>query len=139
MADLRSKLIRLAHARPELRPHLLPLLREDGVVSPVLGRAASQQVSLTTQVHAVVKADGFSLKGKKLAFSGTAKILLHTDDKFYEVDEVSYKAEASIPVEKNSIKVSAKGKLYTLLIQDALKMKGIKDLEYEVGKLGNTR
>ena len=27
MARLRSKLIRLAHQKPELRPHLLPLLR----------------------------------------------------------------------------------------------------------------
>lgn len=28
MADLRSKLIRLAHAKPDLRPVLLPLLKE---------------------------------------------------------------------------------------------------------------
>jgi hypothetical protein len=26
MSDLRSKVIRLAHTKPELRPHLLPLL-----------------------------------------------------------------------------------------------------------------
>lgn len=26
--DLRSKLVRLAHEKPELRPHLLPLLKE---------------------------------------------------------------------------------------------------------------
>jgi hypothetical protein len=135
MADLRSKLIRLAHANPALRKHLLPLLREAQVAHSELGRTASQQVSLTTEVHAVVKADGFSLKGKKLVFSGTAKILLQTDHKFYEVDDVSYKAEASVPVEKDSIKVTAKSKLYTLLIQDALKLKGIKDLEYEAGKL----
>ena len=28
MSDLRSKLIRLAHAKPELRKHLLPILKE---------------------------------------------------------------------------------------------------------------
>lgn len=28
MSDLRSKVIRLAHQNPELRPHLLPLLKE---------------------------------------------------------------------------------------------------------------
>jgi hypothetical protein len=28
MSDLRNKIIRLAHANPELRPHLLPLLKE---------------------------------------------------------------------------------------------------------------
>lgn len=28
MSTLRSKVIRLAHQRPEFRPHLLPLLRE---------------------------------------------------------------------------------------------------------------
>ncbi len=36
MSSLRSKVIRLAHANPELRPHLLPLLKdagEDGVTS----------------------------------------------------------------------------------------------------------
>lgn len=135
MADLRSKLIRLAHANPELRRHLLPLLREELVESPELGRTAYQQVSLTTEVHAVVKADGFSLKGKKLAFSGTAKVLLQTDHRFVEVDEVTYKAEASVPVTKDSIKVTAKSKLYTLLIQDALQAKAVADLQYEAGKL----
>jgi hypothetical protein len=30
MSDLRSKVIRLAHANPALRPHLLPLLKEAG-------------------------------------------------------------------------------------------------------------
>lgn len=30
MTTLRSKVIRLAHANPELRPHLLPLLKEAG-------------------------------------------------------------------------------------------------------------
>ena len=28
MSDLRSKIVRLAHARPDLRPHLLPLVSE---------------------------------------------------------------------------------------------------------------
>lgn len=32
MTNLRSKVIRLAHANPELRPHLLPLLKEAGVL-----------------------------------------------------------------------------------------------------------
>jgi len=31
MASLRSKVIRLAHAHPELRPHILPLLKEAAV------------------------------------------------------------------------------------------------------------
>ena len=30
MTDLRSKLIRLAHQNPELRPHILPLLKTAG-------------------------------------------------------------------------------------------------------------
>jgi len=37
---LRTKLIRLAHARPDLRPHLLPLVREAAdapVVAPKVG------------------------------------------------------------------------------------------------------
>jgi hypothetical protein len=135
MANLRSKLIRLAHANPELRGHLLPLLREEPVEHHEFGRTAYQQVSLTTEVHAVVRADGFALKGKKLVFSGTAKILLQTDHKFVEVDEVSYKAEVSVPVTKDSLKVTAKSKLYTLLIQDALKTKGIEDLKHEASEL----
>lgn len=28
MSDLRSKIVRLAHARPDLRPHLLPLVTD---------------------------------------------------------------------------------------------------------------
>lgn len=31
MATLRSKLIRVAHENPELRPHLLPLIHEAGM------------------------------------------------------------------------------------------------------------
>jgi len=34
MTDLRSKVIRLAHQNPELRPHLLPLLKESKTASP---------------------------------------------------------------------------------------------------------
>lgn len=36
MPDLRKKLIRLAHGRREMRPHLLPLLRESKIVPPDL-------------------------------------------------------------------------------------------------------
>lgn len=34
MSDLRSKIIHLAHQNPELRPHLLPLLRESKTAGP---------------------------------------------------------------------------------------------------------
>ena len=34
MSDLRSKIIRLAHAKPELRKHLLPLVKEAGTRIP---------------------------------------------------------------------------------------------------------
>ena len=37
MPDLRSKIIRLAHAQPELRRHLLPLLKTAGDVLPFRG------------------------------------------------------------------------------------------------------
>jgi len=30
MTDLRKKLVRLAHANPTLRPHILPLVTADG-------------------------------------------------------------------------------------------------------------
>lgn len=33
--NLRSKVIRLAHANPELRPHLLPILREAAQTRPL--------------------------------------------------------------------------------------------------------
>jgi hypothetical protein len=38
MSSLRSKVIRLAHANPELRPHLLPLLKEAGEEGVTSGR-----------------------------------------------------------------------------------------------------
>lgn len=34
MSDLRSKVIRLAHQNPELRPHLMPLLKEAAKSTP---------------------------------------------------------------------------------------------------------
>mgnify|MGYP003402539488 FL=1 len=36
MSDLRTRVIRLAHAQPQLRPALLPLLREAGVLVPMV-------------------------------------------------------------------------------------------------------
>lgn len=38
---LRSKVIRLAHAKPELRAHLLPLLKEAGVLQDYARHARS--------------------------------------------------------------------------------------------------
>jgi len=41
-AALRKQLIRLAHANPEMRPHILPLLREAGTVKKAHGPVAIQ-------------------------------------------------------------------------------------------------
>lgn len=38
MTSLRSKVIRLAHAKPELRPHLLPLLKQSAEEGLLAGR-----------------------------------------------------------------------------------------------------
>lgn len=45
--DLRTKVIRLAHANPELRPHLLPLLKSAGDVIPFAGRAPRNPHTVT--------------------------------------------------------------------------------------------
>lgn len=37
MSNLRQKLIRLAHANPKVRPHLLPLLASDKTAGGVVG------------------------------------------------------------------------------------------------------
>ena len=46
MSDLRSKIVRLAHARPDLRPHLLPLVtdRVAGRGIPVHGLPAADDL-----------------------------------------------------------------------------------------------
>jgi hypothetical protein len=56
--DLRSRVIRLAHAKPELRPALLPLLR----------KKADMYQATKEQVEAAV-AEGKSLAGEDLRFS----------------------------------------------------------------------
>ena len=48
MTDLRSRVIRLAHANPELRPVLLPLLRKETGVLQDWAKAAR----LTMEAHA---------------------------------------------------------------------------------------
>lgn len=45
MATLRSQVIRLAHARPELRPHLLPLLKEAAWKAPALNKTLAAAIS----------------------------------------------------------------------------------------------
>ena len=47
MNTLRSRVIRRAHANPELRPHLLPLLTETAGVSWVERQAPSKAVRCT--------------------------------------------------------------------------------------------
>lgn len=63
--DLRSRLIRLAHAQPEIRPQLLPLLKtasmsfRDKFQNFLLGYTAEVRAELEAQM----KADGFQVKG----------------------------------------------------------------------------
>lgn len=140
MADLRSKLIRLAYARPELRQHLLPLLREPSLAGrQAFDRVADQQVSWTTRTHVIVKAKDFALKGKKFTFSGTADIRVEFEGRFWNLEEVvSYKAEATVPAWSDTLKITAANKLYRTLIREALKIEGAKDIVYELDKLGVT-
>ncbi|NBQ99658.1 MAG: hypothetical protein EBT79_02405 [Actinobacteria bacterium] len=43
MSDtLRSRLVRLAHANPDLRPHLLPILAGDGTITASSKRTAGK-------------------------------------------------------------------------------------------------
>jgi len=63
MSDLRSKIIRLAHVSPELRPHLLPLLKEGG-----RQKKPRKTFSMRTT------ADGFVLKDKVSGKSTTHKV-----------------------------------------------------------------
>lgn len=54
MATLRSKAIKLAHANPELRPHLLPLLKKEAVVKmEVDGSIRSATLLLTFTYNTV--------------------------------------------------------------------------------------
>lgn len=68
MSNLRTKLIRLAHEKPELRSHLLPLVMLDAPT-----RKASLKVP--SEVHALAKTfmDIYGLKGTaKVEFTPTA-------------------------------------------------------------------
>jgi hypothetical protein len=65
-AALRKQLIRLAHANPEIRPHILPLLREAGTVTASGSGAANaaylKQTPLKNKIlRAVAKHYGVSV------------------------------------------------------------------------------
>jgi len=49
MSDLRSRLIRLAHAKPELRPDLLPLLKQGAKQLPPFEKLTPAQREKATE------------------------------------------------------------------------------------------
>tara|TARA_B100000674_G_C37843568_1_gene916508 strand:+ start:562 stop:1263 length:702 start_codon:yes stop_codon:yes gene_type:complete len=60
---LRSKIIRLAHEKPELREHLLPMLKEASVAQTIL-----KQLGGARRLKAMINASNFIDGGKYLTF-----------------------------------------------------------------------
>ena len=83
---LRSKIIRLAHQQPELRPHLLPLLKEAAI--PGRGAPSPWKVG-----YSVVKADhkGGPIYGTilKMTSAKPFKSLIQWEDGSKEVVETN--------------------------------------------------
>ena len=68
MSDLRSKIVRLAHARPDLRPHLLPLVTD---------RVAGRGVAIDDLPEAEELRDGFRRLTRVWASEADAERALH--------------------------------------------------------------
>ena len=58
MSDLRRRLVRLAHSKPELRPHLLPLLKQAGKYGKGVVIATASKATL----HTPAGGDRFDLR-----------------------------------------------------------------------------
>lgn len=81
MANLRSKVIRLAHANPDLRPHLLPLLKTGGNMGEaLLERIAHKAGEQSNEIQAMLAVMKNSLRLVENA-QPTATKRFH---KFYE-------------------------------------------------------
>lgn len=70
MTNLRSNLIRLAHARPELRTHLLPLLKEaaprsDALLQSKVTSFLTKNLRMTTKLGGPV---GAWVSGQRMGF-----------------------------------------------------------------------
>ena len=89
--SLRTNVIRLAHGRPDLRPHLLPVLREASA-------GGARRFGATLTVRAEVVAGGHEVVGDEVRFGGEARLRLvsPTGGVVTELGGIRYTARYSV-------------------------------------------
>lgn len=108
--DLRSKVIRLAHENPALRPHLLPLLKEAALRAGQPVRSdedfdalkAGDRVTINGRAAVVLGYDkisntlNYALEGKSVRKSLDAGLAMADKDETPEI-EIEWKGKGAVP------------------------------------------
>ena len=124
MSDLRSRVIRLAHAKPELRPALLPLLKEAAAPNNTAYMKALDNLSdlaeLTENAQEII--DGFNLHYASGRVAGmdpqiASEYAIHT-----KVTEGQKLADQTVKAMENLVKLFPEETKYAKALADARKM-----------------
>lgn len=75
MSDLRSEVIRLAHQNPELRPHLLPLLKSAAVDLQKKLKSLARQLKFPAKVQIFRDTLSYQAKGGQALFKVEERVL----------------------------------------------------------------
>jgi hypothetical protein len=124
MSDLRSRVIRLAHANPALRPHLLPLLKRaagpgDAVLSKALDNLADL-AELSANAQEII--DGFNLHYASGRVAGLDPQIASEHQILRKVTEGKKLADQTVKAMKNLVKLFPEETKYAKALADAQKM-----------------
>lgn len=124
MSDLRSKVIRLAHANPALRPHLLPLLKSaagpgDAVLSKALDNLADL-AELSANAQEII--DGFNLHYASGRVAGMDPQIASEYQILTKVTEGQKLADQTVKAMENLVKLFSEETKYAKALADAKKM-----------------
>lgn len=123
MGTLRSKVIRLAHTNPDLRPHLLPLLKEaagpDAVYEEALDNLADLAL-LSENAQDII--DGFNLHYASGRVAGMDPQIASEYKVLTKVLEGQKLADQTVKAMENLVKLFPEEKKYAKALLDAKKM-----------------
>lgn len=124
MSDLRSRIIRLAHAKPELRPALLPLLKEaaapgDATYMKALDNLADL-AELTENAQEII--DGFNLHYASGRVAGLDPQIASEYQILTKVTEGQKLADQTVKAMENLVKLFPEETKYAKALADARKM-----------------